>query len=227
MENLNLNLMTFPNPLTKNEFVNLFYQMKNGDDLAKEKLVLHNLRLVMVVLKKYIGFNISFDELFSVGNLGLIKALNTYDINRNIEFSTYAIKCINNEFLVYLNREKKNLNNISFDDNLKTFKDGNYITYRNILKSDINIILDYEDKIIYDIICEIINLLPERKRICLLMYYGLNGYEKIPQKDIARQLNTCQSRVSTLLDETIDIIRKELVKREILESSRIKRKSLN
>ena len=214
-----------PNVLNKQEIYELFIRMKNGDSLAKEKIVLHNLRLVIVVLKRYYTCGVNLEELISVGNIGLMKAINTFDINKNLEFSTYAVVCINNEMLMYLRKDKWNLNMVSMDN---LINNGSMLTYESAIVSDEDIVLDYEDKNIYQIILEIINNLPERECMCIMLFYGLGGYEKVGQKDIASMLNITQPQVSKLIKRAIDKVRNELIRNGILEEKAVikKEKSL-
>ena len=206
-----------PGVLSKQELYKLFIQMKNGDLYAKEKIVLHNLKLVSVVLKRYYNCGVNLEELISVGNIGLMKAVNTFDISKNLEFSTYAAVCINNEILMYLRKDKWNLNVVSIHSVSKTFKDGNHVTYEDVLESDKDIVLEYEESVIYQIVLKIINNLSWQEHICIMMYYGLCGYEKTEQKEIAKKISVCQSQVSKILKRAITMIRKELINQSILE----------
>ena len=194
--------------------------MRNGDSLAKEKIVLHNLRLVIMVLKKYYYSGFPFEELASVGTIGLMNAVNTFDISKNYEFATYATVCIKNEVLMYLRKNNWNLKVVGFDDVLKSFNDGSTITYANVLTSVDDIVNRYEEETTYQVVLEIINNLSERERMCIMLYYGLNGYAKMEQKDIANILNITQPSVSKILKRSIDMIKKELVNYEILEKKK-------
>jgi len=223
MRKLFFNYGNLPNTLNKQEIYELFIRMKKGDSLAKEKIVLHNLRLVIVVLKRYYACGINLEELVSVGNIGLMKAINTFDINKNLEFSTYATVCINNEILMYLRKDKWNLNMVSMDN---LINNGSMVTYESAIVSDEDIVLDYEDKNIYQIILEIINNLPEHECMCIMLFYGLGGYEKVGQKDIASMLNITQPQVSKLIKRIIKKIRSELIKLGVLEEDSIIKKNL-
>ena len=221
MGNLFENVGVLPNPLNKHDLYELFIQMRNGDSLAKEKIVLHNLRLVIIVLKKYYYSGFPFEELVSVGTIGLMNAINTFDINKNFEFATYAAVCIKNEVLMYIRKNNWNLKVVGFDAVLKSFVDGSNVTYANVLASDEDIVSNYEEVNIYQVVLGIINDLPERERMCVMLYYGLGGYERIEQKDIGIILNIGQPTVSRILKKAIAKIRSELVKYEVLEKKNL------
>lgn len=221
MGNLFENVGVLPNPLNKHDLYELFIQMWNGDSLAKEKIVLHNLRLVIMVLKKYYYSGFPFEELASVGTIGLMNAVNTFDISKNYEFATYATVCIKNEVLMYLRKNNWNLKVVGFDAVLKSFEDGSNVTYANVLASDEDIVSNYEEENIYQVVLGIINDLPERERMCVMLYYGLGGYERIEQKDIGSILNIGQPTVSRILKKAIAKIRSELVKYEVLEKKNL------
>lgn len=220
MKNVLFNYGNLPKALNKQEIYELFIRMKKGDSLAKEKIVLHNLRLVIVVLKRYYGCGVNLEELISVGNIGLMKAINTFNINKNLEFSTYAAVCINNEMLMYLRKDSKDKCIISYDKLINN-PDNDELTYEAVLQSDEDIILDYEDKNVYQMILDIIKTLSKRDYLCVVLSFGLDGYEKVPQKDIANMLNVTQPHISRTVKRAIDKVRNELIKNGILEENAI------
>lgn len=192
--------------------------MHKGDMDAKEKLVLHNLRLVIyIVFNKFYNVHVDFEELVSVGNIGLIKAINTFDILRELSFSTYAKTCIVNEILMFLRKVKHDSNLVSLDDPILTFNDRREFTYKELILDDFDIIEDYENKDISIIVNECITKLSDIERECIIMNFGLYGQEKIKQDDIAEKLNHTQSYVSRLISNAINKIKAELYLMGIIE----------
>lgn len=210
---------SLPNPLSKNEFEYLLNKTKEGDRGSLEKLVLHNIRLVLFeVAKKYKNTDYDKKELVAVGNIGLLKALNTYDLSREIAFPTYAIKCIDNEMLIYLKKIKKHQMVDSIDKIVSYDKNGNEMELEDKLNSDIDIAGDYEKKETYRLIREIVNNLPDRDREIIIMYFGFDGDNICTQNDIAEKFNISQSYASRVINKILVNIKSELERQNIIET---------
>ena len=140
----------FPEPLSPEEEDRCIYLAVNGSEEARNKLIEHNLRLVAHIVKKYESFNENTDDLISIGTIGLIKGIDTYNPNKPVKLITYAAKCVENEILMYIRQNKKNMNNLSLDDSIGYDKDGNEITLGEVLKDeyiDTGDIIDLKDNV--------------------------------------------------------------------------------
>lgn len=194
------NASGFPKPLSSQEEKECFEKFKSGDKQAKDKLINHNLRLVAHIVKKYQG-TAEADDLISVGSIGLIKAINTFEYGKGTQLSTYAARCIENEILMLLRINKKHTATISINESLGQDKDGNDIELMDII-SDLdensifdtvsNNILSEKLKLIVD------NNLPKREADILRMRYGLNGGPAITQREIAKKMGISRSYISRL-----------------------------
>ena len=210
---------SLPNSLSKKEFEYLLNKAREGDRGALEKLVLHNIRLVLFeVAKKYKNTDYDKKELVAVGNIGLLKALNTYDLSREIAFPTYAIKCIDNEMLIYLKKTKKHQMVDSIDKIVSYDKNGNEMKLEDKLNSDIDIAGDYEKKETYRLIREIVNNLPDRDREIIIMYFGFDDDNICTQNDIAEKFNISQSYASRVINKILVNIKSELEMQNIIET---------
>lgn len=197
-----------PEPLTKEE-ENYYVKLKDeGDNKAKEKLIEHNLRLVVFLAKKYENTGIDLEDLVSIGNIGLIKGINTFSSNKNIKLATYASRCIDNEILMYLRKNKKTKNEVSIDQALSLDGEGNELHLEDIIGTEKDLISnnieEKDDKKI--IIKEILDLKPRDKEIMLLRY-GLLGYDEYTQKEVAEKLGISQSYISRIEKKVIKKIR--------------------
>jgi len=190
-----------PEPLSKEE--ELFYIQK-GDEEAKAKLIEHNLRLVVFLAKKYENTGVDLEDLVSIGTIGLIKGINTYNMDKNIKLATYASRCIDNEILMYLRKNKKTKTDISFEDSLSFDGDGNELHLEDILGTDSNIVTKpLDDEIDKKILNEELSKLDQRDREIMSLRYGLNGKEEMTQKDVAKKLNISQSYISRIEKKVI------------------------
>lgn len=216
-----------PSPLQESEELNLFKLMHNGDKNAKNKIIMHNIKLVLYrVLEKFKNYDYDKQELVSVGIIGLEKAVITFNIEKNIKFSTYASRCIDNEisnFLYKLEKFKKATN----DDNLLNCFDNYEQYFENILIDD----TDFESKIIeneiHGKIREIVKELPQREKEMITLYFGFNNTERLLQKDIARIFNLSQAQVCRLLSKSVRFIAQSLSDEGLIElnnSSKILKK---
>lgn len=197
-----------PGPLNKNETIKLLEQVQLGDKNAKDKLIVHNLRLVFSrVIKRFETVNSDKKDLVSIGIIGLIKAIDSYDLSKQTTLASFATTCIDNEILMHLRRIKKYQNVDSLDKSTLKDKEGNEKKIEDELHSDIQIEDDYIAKETYQIIRNTINELPEKEKEMILMYFGFNGNVS-NQYEIATAFNLSQSYVS----RRIKIILKKLKK---------------
>lgn len=205
------NAQGFPQPLTENEEKEYFLKFKNGDKDAKDKLINHNLRLVAHIVKKYAGTS-EADDLISVGTIGLIKAINTFEYGKGTQLSTYAARCIENEILMLLRVSKKHKNVMSLDESLGQDKDGNDIDLADIIPADEEEILSQvENNVITAKIIKLIeNKLSKREAQIIKMRYGLEGTTALTQREVALKLGISRSYISRLETKAIDIIKKEV-----------------
>ena len=193
-----------PEPLSKDEEDKLVLAFKNGDLKAKDKLIEHNLRLVVYLSKKYENTKIDLEDLVSIGTIGLIKGINTYRGDKNIKLATYASRCIDNEILMFLRKNKKRRADVSLDESLSYDKEGNELTLEDVLGTDDDIVtkgLEEEDT--KKIMLEEINKLKKRDKEIMIMRYGLDGREELTQKEVAKVLGISQSYISRIEKKVI------------------------
>ena len=193
-----------PEPLSKEEEEETLELASFGDEIAKNKLIEHNLRLVVFLAKKYENTNIDLEDLVSIGTIGLIKGINTYKMGKNIKLATYASICIDNEILMFLRKNKKRKTEISFEDSLSYDADGNELHLEDVLGTDSDIVTkELEDKIERKILIEEIEKLNERDKKIMILRYGLFGNEEVTQKDVADMLGISQSYISRIEKKVI------------------------
>ena len=205
---------SFPPPLSKKEEGALFLKLADGDRAARNKLILHNLRLVAHIVKKYYPNEKQQDDLISIGSIGLVKAVDSFSIENGAKFATYAAKCIQNEILMFFRSQKKLCAEVSINETIDVDRDGNPLTYTDILFSDENVSEDIGRKIQVDKLLTLIeNLLCERERQIIVMRYGLYGIPPITQREIAVKLKISRSYVSRLeksaLSKLSDALRRD------------------
>lgn len=194
-----------PPPLTKEEELKYLIDYKNGDENAKNILIEHNLRLVVFIAKKYESTGYDIEDLVSIGSIGLIKGINTYKIDKNIKLATYASRCIANEILMYVRKNKNRKTEISFEDALSFDQDGNELHLEDILGTDEDTV---PDEIInkFDILRlkDEVNKLNERDRQIMIMRYGLFNTKEYTQKEVAEILGISQSYISRIEKKVIN-----------------------
>ena len=193
-----------PEPLSKEEETKYVEKSMNNDKEARNILIEHNLRLVVFLAKKYDNTGTDLEDLVSIGTIGLIKAVNTYKLDKNIKLATYASRCIDNEILMYLRKTKRKRGEISFEDSLSYDADGNELHLEDVLGTDKDIVtkeLDNElDKKL--MLSEISKLNPRDKEIICLRY-GINHKHEMTQKDVANLLGISQSYISRIEKKVI------------------------
>lgn len=210
-----------PGPLNQKELYSYFEKMRSGDTKAREIIITHNIKLVIHRVKNRF-YNTSYEEkeLVSTGLVGLIKSVDSFSISRNLQFSTYSTKCIDNEILSFLKKEKKHINTDSLNSLSSTDKDENELSIADTLSDeDSDFISDYISKETSIIIKQIIEELPERDKGIITLYFGFNNALPLTQKEIANELNITQSCVSKAIPKILPYIKKQLKKRGIIESS--------
>lgn len=191
--------VSLPEPLTKEEEQTLSEQLAQGDKNAREKLIVHNLRLVVYIAKKFESSGVNIEDLISIGTIGLIKAVNTFSPEKNIKLATYASRCIENEILMYLRKIASQKMEISLDEPLNTDWDGNELMLADVLGSEVDeISREIEEDDEKRMLMEIIKTLPERERIIIDMRFGLGDKEELTQKEVADKLGISQSYISRL-----------------------------
>ncbi len=204
-----------PEPLSKEEEQNYVTKFLNGDMKARDKLIEHNLRLVVFLAKKYENTKIDLEDLVSIGTIGLIKGVNTYQNDKNIKLATYASRCIDNEILMYFRSDKKNSKNISIYDSISYDKDGNKVTILDVLKTEDP---DFTEEIYKNdnlkLLKEYIKILTPREKDVITKRYGLDNNDEITQKEIAKDLGISRSYVSRIEKRAITKILREFIKNE-------------
>ena len=205
---------SLPPPLGKAEERAVLDRIKSGDNRAREPLIVHNLRLVVYIAKKFESPGASTEDLISIGTIGLIKAVNTFSPEKNIKLATYASRCIENEILMHLRKSSQLKNEISIDEPLNTDWDGNELLLCDILGSDAedinqNLEREAETQLVLD---EVSKLCPRECRIMELRF-GLNGNREHTQKQVADMMGISQSYISRLEKKIIKHLKSELVSR--------------
>ena len=203
----------FPPPLSCDEEGNYIIKMKNGDMDARNKLILHNLRLVAHIVKKFEANIVDVDDLIGIGTVGLIKGIDTYSLNKKVKLTTYAAKCIENEILMYFRSNKKNNKNISIYEGISYDKDGNEITIMDLLKTkDPDYLEDIYIKDNIEYLKKYLNILTSRERKIIDMRYGLNNNEEKTQKEIAKIMKISRSYVSRIEKRALTKLLREFIK---------------
>ncbi len=204
---------SFPKPLSAEEEKECLNKVANGDALAREKLITHNMRLVAHVVKKYSG-TLETDDLISVGSIGLIKAVNTYNLEKGTSFATYTAKCIENEILMLLRANKKHQNVLSLSDPVGTDKDGNELTLIDLLCEKEDAVFSQVDKSIEreKFLAFIKKHLSKREYTIICLRYGLKGMRSYAQREVASFLKISRSYVSRIEKKAIEKLKKVIQK---------------
>ena len=201
-----------PPPLSKEDEERYLELKENGDIRAKDKLIEHNLRLVVFLAKRYENTKVDLEDLVSIGSIGLIKGINTYKRGKNIKLATYCSRCIDNEILMYLRKTKKTKTDISFEESLSFDSDGNERHLEDILGTEDNIVTKpLEDEYDKRVLREELDKLDDRDKEIMQMRYGLNGKDELTQKEVAKRLNISQSYISRIEKKVIKKL-KQIIK---------------
>ncbi len=200
-----------PAPLSKEEEARLIRQLAQGDESVREQLIVHNLRLVVYIARKFESSGTGIEDLISIGTIGLIKAVNTFCPTRNIKLATYASRCIENEILMHLRKTNSQRSEVSIDEPLNVDWDGNELLLSDVLGSDpdtVNTGIEVEDE--RNLLLETVSRLEERERLIMRMRFGIAGEKEHTQKEVADMLGISQSYISRLEKRIIDRLKKEL-----------------
>ena len=202
---------TLPPPLTKEQEEQAFAMLMTDDPKGREKLIVHNLRLVVYIAKKFESTGICVDDLVSIGTIGLIKAVNTFSPEKNIKLATYASRCIENEILMFLRKSSQHRNDISIDEPLNIDWDGNELLLSDIIGTDedtVNSSIEYDAE--KAVLRETVASLPQRERIIMEMRFGMKTGKEMTQKEVADVIGISQSYISRLEKKIIKKLKKEL-----------------
>ncbi len=202
-----------PQPLDKTSEQELLLKYSLGDKSVKDKLIVHNLRLVVYIARKYDAIGANIEDLISIGTIGLIKAVNTFCPDKNIKLATYASRCIENEILMYLRKTTPLKLEVSIDEPLNVDWDGNELLLSDILGSESDIVnkgIEQHDEIIT--LHKLVNKLHPREKLIMEMRFGLSGQKEHTQKEVADRLGISQSYISRLEKRIIERLKKELEK---------------
>lgn len=203
----------FPDPLSKEEEEKYIKELEQGSQQARNILIEHNLRLVAHIVKKYEHHKDDADDLISIGTIGLIKGIDSYSYRHGTRLTTYAARCIENEILMYYRSDKKNSKNISINESVGFDKDGNEITFLDILKTpkpDFALDLHKHDNIL--LLKDYFKVLTSREKEIIIKRYGLNGRDEVTQKDIAKELGISRSYVSRIEKRALTKMLREYLK---------------
>lgn len=204
---------TLPAPLSKEEEQAVVAEIRAGNDSRRELLITHNLRLVVYIAKKFDGCATSTEDLVSIGTIGLMKAVKTFNPEKNIKLATYASRCIENEILMHLRKISNAKLEMSFDEPLSVDWDGNELTLRDVLGSDPDEIsgdIEYNDE--KQMLLKTIISLPEKERNLMKMRFGILGEKEHTQKELADMLGISQSYISRLEKRIIGKIKTEMLR---------------
>ena len=202
---------TFHKPLTPDEEREALARMREGDDSARQMLIEHNMRLIVHIARKYKVPGCTFDDLISIGAIGLIKAVRSYDPDAGTSLSTYAARCIENEILMSLRQSRKQQNDVSLDEPLGTDADGNSVTFSDLLGTSPDLVEDeVRRRVTLDVVHKALPTLPQRERMVLTLRYGLEDGVVHPQHEIADRLGISRSYVSRVEKHAIEMIRDRL-----------------
>ena len=206
---------TLPAPLVREEEARLLaaLNLEEGREEARTLLIEHNLRLVVYIARRFENTGINIEDLISIGTIGLIKAVETYNPTKNIKLATYASRCIENEILMYLRKNANRRTEVSRDEPLNTDWDGNELLLSDVLGSDGDSIeKPLEDDVDRDLLFAAITRLSERERSIITMRFGLDGRKERTQKEVADLLGISQSYISRLEKRIIDRLKKEILR---------------
>ena len=208
-------MVSLPSPLEGEEERAYILRAEKGDVEARNVLVEHNLRLVVYIAKRFDNTGVDLEELVSVGTIGLIKAVKSYNSEKKIKLATYASRCIENEILMFLRKMVKTRNEISLDEPLNVDYEGNKLLLGDVLGTDGGeIYREVENEVEKGILMELFSRLEERDREILCMRYGLNGVEEKTQKEIADMMGISQSYISRLEKRILEKLKTEFMKLE-------------
>ena len=203
---------TLPPPLSKDEEAALIARLDGGDEEAKGQLIERNLRLVVYIARRFENTGVGIEDLISIGTIGLIKAVETYQPAKNIKLATYASRCIENEILMYLRKNSNRRSEVSLDEPLNTDWDGNELLLSDVLGTESDMIeKPLEDDVDRSLLFQAITRLSQRERTIITMRFGLDGRRERTQKEVADLLGISQSYISRLEKRIIHRLKREIL----------------
>ncbi len=201
----------FPKPLSKKEEKEMIEKMLSGDEKAKNKLIEHNLRLIVHIIKKYYSNYSDQDDLVSIGTIGLIKGINSFRPDKGTRLATYCSRCIENEILMHFRSQKKTAQDVSMNDPIDTDCEGNPLTLADIIYTEDTIVDDIYEKSCSSKLRKLINEIEnEREKTIIILRYGLNDNEPMTQQEVADLLGISRSYVSRIETKVLAMLRKKL-----------------
>lgn len=204
---------TLPPPLSAKEESEIMAKISEGDENAREPLIVHNLRLVVYIAKKFESSGCNVEDLISIGTIGLIKGVNTFSPDRNIKLATYASRCIENEILMFLRKTTQLKNEVSIEEPLNTDWDGNELLLCDVLGSDSDAVnKNIEQEVECSLLLEAVSRLNSREAMIMELRFGLNGKKEHTQKQVADMMGISQSYISRLEKKIIAKLKRELEK---------------
>ncbi|MEG2420267.1 MAG: RNA polymerase sporulation sigma factor SigE [Oscillospiraceae bacterium] len=204
---------TLPPPLTRDEEAVLIGRLDGGDETVKSQLIERNLRLVVYIARRFENTGINIEDLISIGTIGLIKAVGTFQPAKNIKLATYASRCIENEILMHLRKTSGLKSEVSFDEPLNTDWDGNELLLSDILGTESDTVMKpIEDDVDRKLLFDALGKLPERERVIITLRFGLGGQQEQTQKEVADRLGISQSYISRLEKRIISRLKREILK---------------
>ena len=202
-----------PPPLKGTQEQAALEAMVQGDEAAKQKMIEHNLRLVVFIARRFENTGINLEDLISIGTIGLIKAIGTYRTDRNIKLATYASRCIENEILMHIRKIAGQKAEVSLDEPINLDYDGNELLLSDILGTEEDVVLKpMEDEVDLKLLRQAVKELPAREREIVLMRFGLEGRQELTQKEVAQKMGISQSYISRLEKRIMLRLKKELIR---------------
>lgn len=207
------NTSSFPKPLSPKEEAATIERLKNGDKDARAVLIERNLRLVSHIVKKYYSKTNDTDDLISIGTIGLIKAIDSFNPDKGIKLATYASRCIENEILMHFRNIRKNANDVYLGDSLEMDKDGNPLTIQETISDSMDLAEDLETKIKWEKVSKLIqNMDDEREKEIIILRYGLDNRKPLTQREVAERLKISRSYVSRIEKKVLNEIKDKVEK---------------
>jgi RNA polymerase sporulation-specific sigma factor len=201
-------MQSFPPPLSATEETELFERKRTGDQSARAKLIEHNMRLISHIIRKYYSTYQYPDDLLSIGSLGLIKAVDTFKADKGTKFATYAAKCIQNEILMFFRSQKRATPEVSINDTIDVDRDGNPLTYLDVISIPERIAEEIDMNMHVEKIRKLVDtVLDAREREIIILRYGLNGYQPLTQREVAKHLSISRSYVSRIEKKALDTLK--------------------
>jgi RNA polymerase sporulation-specific sigma factor len=202
-----------PAPLKGQEEQDALELLEQGDETAKQRLIEHNLRLVVYISRRFENTGVNLEDLISIGTIGLIKAIGTYRRDKNIKLATYASRCIENEILMHIRKIANQKTEVSLDEPINMDYDGNELLLSDILGTDEDMILrPLEENVDLCVLRQALGQLPEREREIVAMRFGLEGRKELTQKEVAQKMGISQSYISRLEKRIMQRLRKEMIR---------------